>query len=53
MNSAQKQDPLFPFFTKVDANKSKWYSFLIIGMMFLKKYYLQLECCDSFFFTAK
>ena len=43
--------PFFSFFIKVVANKSKAYSFLIIGMMHLKKYYFQLECCDSIFFS--
>ena len=50
MNYAQKHDLLFPFFIKVAVNKSKVYSFLITGMMFLQKqYYFQLECCDSIF----
>ena len=33
MNHAQKHDFLFKFFIKVVVNKSKVYSFLIIGMM--------------------
>ena len=37
MNYAQKYELFFPFFIKVDVNKSKAYSFLIIGMMHLKK----------------
>ena len=42
MNYAQKYDIFFPFFIKVVVNKSKAYSFLIIGMMHLQKYYFQL-----------
>ena len=43
MNYAQKYYFFFPFFIKVVVNKSKAYSFLIIGMMHLqKKYYFQL-----------
>ena len=37
MNYAQKYDLFFPFFIKLDVNKSKAYSFLIIGMMHLQK----------------
>ena len=37
MNYAQKYDLFFPFFIKVVVNKSKAYSFLIIGMMHLQK----------------
>ena len=33
MNYAQKYDIFFPFFIKEVVNKSKAYSFLIIGMM--------------------
>ena len=53
MNYAQKYYLFFPFFIKVVVNKNKAYSFLIIGMKHLQKYYFQLECCDSIFFTAK
>ena len=42
MNYAQKYVIFFPFFIKVVVNKSEAYSFLIIGMMHLKKYYFQL-----------
>ena len=43
MNYAQKYDLFFPFFIKIVVNKSKAYSFLIIGMMLLqKKILLQL-----------
>ena len=37
MNYAQKYDIFLPFFIKVVVNKSKTYSFLIIGMMHLQK----------------
>ena len=37
MSYAQKYDLFFPFFIKVVVNKSKAYSFLIIGMMHLQK----------------
>ena len=33
MNNAQKYDFFFPIFIKEVVNKSKAYSFLIIGMM--------------------
>ena len=42
MNYAQKYDLFFPFYIKAVANKRKAYSFLIIGMMHLQKYYFQL-----------
>ena len=43
MKYAQNYDLFFPFFIKVVVNKSKAYSFLIIGIMHLqKKYYFQL-----------
>ena len=37
MNYAQKYDLFFPYFIKLVVNKSKEYSFLIIGMMHLQK----------------
>ena len=37
MNYAQKYELFSPFFIKVVVNKSKAYSFLIIGMMHLQK----------------
>ena len=37
MNYAQKYDLFFPFFIRVVVNKSKAYSFLLIGMMYLQK----------------
>ena len=37
MNYAQKYDLFFPFFINVVVDKSKAYSFLIIGMMHLQK----------------
>ena len=37
MNYAQKYDLFFPFLIKVVVNKSKAYSFLIIGMIDLQK----------------
>ena len=42
MNYPQKYDLLFPFFIKEVVNKSKTYSFKIIGMMHVQKYYFQL-----------
>ena len=42
MNYAQKYDIFLIFFIKVVVNKSKAYSFLIIGMMYIQKYYFQL-----------
>ena len=42
MNYAQKYDIFFPFFIKVIVDKSKAYSYLIIGMMHLQKYSFQL-----------
>ena len=42
MNYAQKYDLFSPFFIKVVVKKSKAYSFPIIGMMHLQKYYFQL-----------
>ena len=42
MNYAQKDDIFFPFFIKVVVNKSKAYSFLIIGMMHLQKLLLSV-----------
>ena len=48
MKYAQKHDLLFLFFLKVVVNKIKAYSILIFGIMhYYKKYYFQLECCDS------
>ena len=41
LNYAQKHDLLFQFLIKVVLNKSKAYSFLIIGKMYLQKYYFQ------------
>ena len=49
-NYALIYDLFVPFFIKVVVNKRKAYSFLITGMIHLqKKYYFQLECCDSIF----
>ena len=43
MNYAQKYDFLIPFFIKVVFIKSKAYSFLIIGMMYLQKILLSVK----------
>ena len=53
MNYAQKYDFFFPFFIKVVVNKSKAYSFLIIGMMHLQKILLSVIMLRFHFFTAK
>ena len=53
MNYAQKYDLFFPFFIKVVVNKSEAYSFLIIGMMHLKKILLSVLMLRFHFFTAK
>ena len=53
MNYAQKYDLFFPFFIKVVVNKSKAYSFLIIGMMHLQKILLSFMMLLFHFFTAK
>ena len=42
MNYAQKYDLFFPFFIKAVVNKSKAYSFLIIGIMHLQKILLSV-----------
>ena len=42
-----------PFFIKVIVNKSKVYSFLIIGMMHLQKILLSVIMLRFHFFTAK
>ena len=42
MNYAQKYDLFFPFFIKEVVNKTKAYSFLIIGIMHLQKNYFHL-----------
>ena len=52
MNKAQKHDLFFPFFIKVVVNKSKAYSFLIIGMMHSQKISLSVGMLRSNFFTA-
>ena len=49
MNYEQKHELLFPYFIKVAVNKNKAYWLLIIGMIYLQKYYFQLDCCDSIF----
>ena len=53
MNYAQKYDLFFPFFIKVVVNKSKAYSFLIIGMMHLQNILLSVTMLQFNFFTAK
>ena len=53
MNYAQKYDIFFPFFIKVVVNKSKAYTFLIIGMMHLQKLSLSVRMLRFHFFTAK
>ena len=53
MNYAQKYDLFFPFFIKVVVNKSKAYSFLIIGMMHLQKILLSVIMLRFHFFPAK
>ena len=53
MNYAQEYDIFFPFFIKVVVNKSKAYSFLIIGMMHLQKILLSVIMVRFHFFTAK
>ena len=52
MNYAQNYD-LFSFFIKVVVNKSKAYSFLIIGIMHLQKILLSIIMLRFYFFTAK
>ena len=42
MNYPQKYDLFSPFFHQSSRQKSKAYSFPIIGMMHLQKYYFQL-----------
>ena len=53
MNYAQKYDLFFPFFIKVVVNKSKAYSFLIIGMVHLQKILLSVIMLRFHFVTAK
>ena len=53
MNYAQKYDLFFPFFIKVVVNKSKAYSFLIIGMIHLQKILLSVIMLRFHFFIAK
>ena len=53
MNYAQNYDLFFPFFIKVVFNKSKAYSFLIIGIMHLQKILLSVIMLRFYFFTAK
>ena len=53
MNYAQNYDLFFPFFIKVVVNKSKAYSFLIIGIMHLEKILLSVIMLRFYFFTAK
>ena len=53
MSYAQKYDLFFPFFIKVVVNKSKVYSFLMIGMMHLQKILLSVIILWFNFFTAK
>ena len=53
MSYAQKYDLFIPFFIKVVVNKSKAYSFLIIGMMHLQKILLSVIMLRFHFFTAK
>ena len=53
MNYAQNYDFFFPFFIKVVVNKSKAYSFLIIGIMHLQKILLSDIMLRFYFFTAK
>ena len=53
MNYAQNYDLFFPFFIKVVVNKSKAYSFLIIGIMHLQKILLSVIMLRFYFFTAK
>ena len=53
MNYAQNYDLFFPFFIKVVVNKSKAYSFLIIGIMHLQKLLLSVVMLRFYFFTAK
>ena len=52
MNFAQKYDLFFPFFIKV-VNKSKAYSFLIMGMLHLQKMLLSVIMLRFHFVTAK
>ena len=53
MNYTQKYDLFSPFFIKVVVNKSKTYSFPIIGMMHLQKILLSVILLRFHFFTAK
>ena len=53
MNYAQKYDLFFPFFIKAVVNKSKAYSFLIIGIMHLQKILLSVIILRFHFFTSK
>ena len=53
MNYAHNYDLFFPFFIKVVVNKSKAYSFLIIGIMHLQKILLSVIMLRFYFFTAK
>ena len=53
MNYVQKYDLFFPFFIKVVVNKSKAYSFIIIGMMHLQKILLSVIMLRFYFFTSK
>ena len=50
---AQKYDIFFPFFLKVVVNKSKAYSFLIIGVKHLQKISLSVRMLRFHFFTVK
>ena len=53
MNYAQKYDLFFPFFIEAVVNKSKAYSFLIIGIMHLQKILLSVILLRFQFFTSK
>ena len=53
MNYAQKYYLFFPFFIKAVVNKSKAYSFLIIGIMHLQKILLSVIMLRFHFFTSK
>ena len=53
MNYAQKYDIFFQFFIEEVVNKSKAYSFLIIGMMHLQKISLSVIMLRFHFVTAK
>ena len=53
MNYTQNYDLFFPFFIKVVVNKSKAYSFLIVGIMHVQKILLSVIMLRFYFFTAK